>query len=323
MASAIETRPNAVHRPPAGDLLLMGVAVVAVSTSGPLIAAMVVPALAIAFWRTALGATVIAPFALARHRGELRGLRRREVRLALVAGALLAAHFATWITSIRYTSVASSTALVAAQPVWTAMLARVSGHHVARRAWIGIAVALAGVVVLTGVDVSLSARALTGDALALVGGVFAAAYVVVGGEVRRTVSTTSYTLICYTTCAVVMLVVCLVGGQSLGGYSGHDWLLLLGLTGGAQLLGHSVFNRVLRTTSATVVSLSILFEVPGAALIAGLWLGQSVPWEAVPALALLLAGLVLVVSSRDHAASDEDEGVAATAPPPVIGVPVD
>lgn len=295
---AAQVRPNAVHLPPAGDLLLMAVAVVAISTSGPLIAALTVPALAISFWRTALGAAATSPFALVGNRGELLGLDRREVLLALAAGGLLAAHFATWISSIGYTSVASATALVAAQPVWTAMLARAAGDHVARRAWVGIVVALVGVLVLTGVDVSLSATSLTGDALALVGGVFAAGYVVVGAKVRRTVTTTSYTLLCYATCAAVMLVVCLVCHQRLGGYSGHDWLLLVALTGGAQLLGHSLLNRVLRTSSATVVSLATLFEVPGAALIAGVWLGQRPPWEAIPALALLLAGLAVVVSSR-------------------------
>jgi drug/metabolite transporter (DMT)-like permease len=295
-----ETTAGPAHElalPSGGDLALIAVAVSAVSTSGPLIAATVAPALAIAFWRNALGAGAVLPFALTRNRAELLALSGREVRLIVAAGALLAAHFATWIPSLRYTSVASSTALVATQPVWAALFARVNGAAIARSAWVGIGLAVLAAGLLTGVDVSVSARALTGDLLALVGAMFAAGYVTAGAAVRRSVTTTTYTGLCYSTTAVLLLVVCLVGGQTLHGYSGADWLRILGITAGAQLLGHSVFNRVLRTTSATIVSLSILFEVPGATIIAAIFLHQHVRFAQLPAAALLLAGLALVIRS--------------------------
>jgi len=301
-------RPSTVGRPPRADLVLMGIGVLAVSTSGPLMAAIVAPALAVALWRNVLALVAIWPAALATRRTELSGLSRREVRWAVGAGVLLALHFATWVPSLRYTSVASATAIVATQPVWVALIARATGHDVPRRAWLGIAISLVAVVVLTGVDFSLDADALIGDLLALLGGIFAALYTVAGAEVRRTVSTTSYTALCYSTAALALLVACLVGGVQLGGYSSTTWLQLLALTLGAQLLGHSIFNLVLRTTSATVVSLVLLLEVPGAALIAAAALGQTPPVEAVPAALLLLVGLGIVISS----AGDELEpGIAA------------
>jgi drug/metabolite transporter (DMT)-like permease len=151
--------------------------------------------------------------------------------------------------------------------------------------------------VLTGVDFSLEQRALVGDLLALLGGVFAALYTVAGAEVRRTVSTTSYTALCYSTAAFALLVACLVGRADLWGFSGRTWLQLLALTLGAQLLGHSLFNLVLRSTSATVVSLALLLEVPGAAVIAAVALGQTPPLAAVPAAVLLLVGIGIVVSA--------------------------
>jgi drug/metabolite transporter (DMT)-like permease len=273
----------------------MVVGVLGVSTSGPLIAAMAVPALAIAFWRNALGVAVIGPYALLRHRSELAGLGRRDLVLTLLSGTALALHFATWVPSLFYTSVASSTALVVMQAGWAALFSRLAGQHVARGAWLGMGLAVVGCVVLTGVDFSLSARALFGDLLALLGGVFSALYVVLGQEVRARVSTTSYTTLCYGWCAALLLVVCLVGGQSLGGYAADDWLKIAALTVFAQLLGHSVFNLVLRSTSATVVSTAILFEVPGAAILAAIWLGQTPPVAAIPALALLLAGVAIVI----------------------------
>lgn len=286
----------------ARDLSLIVVALLAVSTSGPLIAATAaVPALAIAFWRNAFAGAVLLPWTLVRRREELRGLDRRERRLALLAGLMLALHFGTWIPALSYTSVASATALVATQPVWAAVIGTLRGEHVDRRVWLGIGVAILGALLLTGADLTVSREALLGDGLALLGGVFAAAYMTAGSEVRRSVSTTTYTTLCYSTTAVLLLVVCLVGRQDLAGYDGRDWVKLLALTAGAQLLGHSLFNVVLRTVSPTVVSLSILFEIPGAALIAALFVaGQRVPFLALPAAALLVAGLAIVISSGER-----------------------
>ncbi len=300
--------PGVVAVPPRSDLVLMAVGLAAVSTSGPRMAAIAAPALAVAMWRNAFALVAIAPAAAVTRLGELRGLTTRERRWALGAGVLLAAHFATWVPSLRYTSVASATAIVCTQPVFVALIARATGHVVPRRTWLGIAIALVAVVVLTGVDFSLEPRALWGDLLALLGGVFAAFYTVAGAEVRRSVSTTTYTLLCYSTAAAVLLSVCLAAGIRLVGYDGRTWLQLLALTAGAQLLGHSLFNLVLRTTSPTVVSLVLLLEVPGAAVIAAVFLGQVPPLAALPAALLLLVGLGIVISS----AGDELEpGIAA------------
>ena len=296
--SEVQAPRNAVERPPALDLGLLIIAVSAVSTSGPLIAAASAPALAIAFWRNALASGLLWPIALVRAREELRRLTRRELLLALCAGAFLAAHFGTWVPSLRYTSVASATALVATQPIWNGLIARGLGHHIPRRAWIGVGIAVVGAAAVSGADFSASARALGGDMLALAGAILAALYVAVGGEVRRSVSTTAYTTVCYTTAALLLLIVCLAGGLHLSGYSGKTWLQLAALTVGPQLLGHSVINRVLSTTPATVVSLAILFEVPGAAFVAWVALGQHPRASILPGIALLLAGLAVVVSGR-------------------------
>lgn len=273
----------------------MAVALTAISTSGPLIAATAAPALAIALWRCLLGGGLTAVYV------GVRGVGRRvstaERRVLILAGVLLAAHFAAWIPSLRYTSVASSTALVATQPVWAALIARARGVHVPGMAWAGIAVALAGILILTGIDFSLDPRSLLGDLLALVGAVLAAAYVTAGERARRTVSTPVYTTWCYLVAAAALLPMCLIAGVSLFGYSGGDWTRILLLTLGAQLLGHSLINRVLATTSATVVSLGILFEMPLSTLLAALWLGQIPPPAIIPAVLLLFAGLALVIRS--------------------------
>ena len=288
---------DVVARPPRRDLVLIGVAVVAVSTSAPLIREAEAPALAIAFWRNALAVVVLAPLCAVRRREEIVRLGGAPARGALLAGVLLAAHFATWVPSLSFTTVASSVALVATQPVWAALLARARGHEVPAQAWLGIGIAVGGAVLLTGVDVALSRRALVGDLLALAGGALAAAYVTVGGEVRQTVSTTLYTAICYATAAAVLGLGCLGGGQAVVGFDGRTWLCLLALTVGPQFLGHSVVNRVLRTTSATVVSVAILFEIVGSTALAWIAFGETPPAGAYPAAVLIAAGIVLVVLS--------------------------
>lgn len=286
--------------PPTSDIAVMALAIAAVSTSGPIIAATAAPALAIAFWRNAMASGLLVPVTALTRRAEVAAMSTRDRWLGLAAGALLAAHFATWVPSLTYTSVSSATALVATQPIWAALLARRSGHHIPPRAWIGIVVAVIGAALVTGVDVTVSGRALAGDALAVAGGACAAAYVVTGNRVRQSVSTTTYTTVCYLTTAVLLLVVCLAAGRPLAGYSANTWWKLVALTAGAQFLGHSLFNRVLGTTSPTVVSLAILFEVPGATLIAALWLHQHPHVAAVPGLLLLIIGVGLVIAARDR-----------------------
>lgn len=270
-------------------------AVFFISTSAPIIAATPVPALAIAFWRTFLGALATGPVAWWRRGSELRSLSVQQWRYSALGGVLLAAHFATWIPSLRFTSVASSTALVATQPVWAALIARLRGVRYPPAVWWGIAVALTGVVVLTGVDAALDPRALIGDALALLGAVFAAAYVTVGERARQEVSTLNYTLIAYAASALVLLPVCLVAGVQMAGYSAQDWLLLLALTVLAQLLGHSLINATLSSTSATVTSMGILFEMPLATIMAAVALSQFPPWAVLPALVLVTAGVAIVI----------------------------
>ncbi len=287
-------------RPPTLDLALLGLAVVAVSTSAPLIRVADAPSLAVAFWRNALAIPLLGAVVLLnrRSRRELTGLDARERRLSAIAGLFLAAHFATWVPSLSFTSVASSVALVATQPVWAALIARWRGEHVPRLAWWGIGSAMAGTVVLSGVDLSIAPRALFGDVLALLGGALAAAYVTVGAEVRRTVSTTVYATVCYGVAAVALLVVCGLGRQPLAGYDGATWLALVAIVVGPQLLGHTLVNRVLRTTSPMVVSVAILFEIVGAALLAWMAFDEVPPASAVPAGVLIAAGVVLVVRAN-------------------------
>jgi drug/metabolite transporter (DMT)-like permease len=276
--------------------VLVGVGVLGVSLSGPLAADVAVPALAVAFWRTALGALATAPVVAVRVSRSFRG--RPAVRAAAAAGVLLALHFGTWIPSLRLTGVATSTALVTTSPLWIVLLRRLRGEREPRAVVLGSLLAVAGVLVITGVDVGGSGRALAGDLLALAGGAAGAAYTMVGEHARRTTATSAYTLLVYAVCAAALLPVCLAGGVSLAGWDATAWAQLLLLTVVAQLLGHTAFNAAVPVIGATALSLAILLEVPGATIVAWVWLGQVPPAATVPGLLAVLGGLALVVRSR-------------------------
>ncbi|HEX9999109.1 MAG TPA: DMT family transporter [Actinoplanes sp.] len=283
------------QRPGLPTLLALIIAVLAVSSSGPLIAFAAAPALAIAFWRNGLAAVVLTPITYGPRRTEILGAARRDVWFCVLAGLTLAIHFATWMPSVQLGSVATATALVATQPVWQGLIAALQGRRPPLAGWLGIGLAVAGAAWATGADIGVSGQAVLADVLALLGGMAAAVYTALGERARVRLSTTTYTWICYSTCAVVLLVGCLIARIPLTGYDGRTWAAIIALAVGAQLLGHSMFSYALQTTSATTVSVLILLEVPGAALLAWAWLGQTPRPAALPGLILLLAGVAVVV----------------------------
>ena len=280
--------------------LALTVAIIAISSSAPMIAYAAAPALTIAFWRNALAVGALTPFVAAGRRDELRGLLRsgpgrRTGLVSVLAGLALALHFGTWIQSAKLTSVAMSVALVSTTPVWTALIAVARGVHVPRMTWIGIGISVLGVALATGADLNVSGRAVTGDALAVAGGLAAAIYTTYGERARASTSTTTYTFICYSVCAVLLAVASAVAGVPLVGFTGVTWLAIVAMTVGPQFLGHSLINYALSRVSATTVAVLLLLEVPGAALIAWIFLGQLPAPRTVPGLVLLMAGVAVVV----------------------------
>jgi drug/metabolite transporter (DMT)-like permease len=196
---------------------------------------------------------------------------------------------------VKLTTVAAAAALVATQPVWQALIAFGQGRRLPWPATTGIVIAVAGAVLATGADFGLSTRAVIGDLLAIAGGMAGACYTALGERARVSLSTTSYTAVCYSVCAVVLVLICLIAGVPLTGYPASAWVTIVAITVGPQLLGHSLFNFTLRKVSATTVSMLMLLEVPGAAVLAWLWLGQAPSPGAWPGLVLLMSGVLTVV----------------------------
>nr|WP_232797004.1 DMT family transporter [Blastococcus atacamensis] len=266
-----------------------------VSLSAPLTAMVTAPMLGLAFWRNAAGAAALLPVLLSRERSTLTGLRPRDLTSSVAAGLFLAAHFAAWLPSLSMTTVAASIALVTTTPIWTALAARISGVQLPAAVWWGLLLAFAGVVLIVGVDVTVSTEALVGDGLALLGAICAGGYVLAGARARKRLATSAYAVVCYSVCAAVIAVSALVVDVPLAGFEARDWWLIAGITVAAQLFGHTLLNLVLSSVGPTVVSLAVLLEVPGALLFALVLLGQVPPLLALPGVVLVVAGVALVV----------------------------
>lgn len=258
-------------------------------------AATVAPALTIALWRNVIGAVILGAPAITKNWAQFKSLNREELKYTTIAATALALHFACFVTSVKLTSVAAATALVCLQAAWIALYQWVSGTRPSRPLVLGLSAALLGVVVITGFDMGISRQALLGDVLAVIGGALAAIYTLAGAKTRKSLSTTVYSSICYGLCSVVLLVLCLIFRQPLVNIPPEAWWGILAVTVAAQLLGHTIFNYLLATISPLVVSMMILVEIPGAALLAGFFLKQTLPPGTYVGLVLILAGLAVVI----------------------------
>jgi len=272
------------------DLIRLGLGIIGIGTSGPLIAMSTMPVLTLIFWRNLGGSLVTLPFAL-RHQRDRAG-----VKWALIAGVVLALHFVGFFLAMRMTTVAAGTALVALQPIFAALFVKLSGGHIPSKAWLGMIVSFAGVLLVVGVDLQISFRSFLGDLAALISAALAAAYMIAGSKAQRTLETSTYTTICYFICSMTALPLALIAGNQIFSFSAKEWWILLGLILGAQLLGHSMFNSALKRVSPAVVSLIVFFEVPVSAVLAVWWLDQKPPVGIIPGIALILIGCVLVVT---------------------------
>jgi drug/metabolite transporter (DMT)-like permease len=280
------------------DLIRLGLGIIGIGTSGPLIALSTMPILTLIFWRNLGGALATLPFAL-RHSRDRVG-----VKWALIAGVLLALHFVGFFLAMRWTTVAAGTALVALQPIFAALFVKLSGGHIPSKAWLGMIVSFIGVGLVAGVDLQISYKAFLGDLAAIISAALAAAYIMAGSKAQRTLETTTYTTICYFICSMTALPMALIAGNEIFSFSAKEWWILLGLILGAQLLGHSMFNSALKRVSPAIVSLIVFFEVPVSAVLAFWWLGQKPPAGIIPGIVLILIGCILVVTRTRGVSND-------------------
>jgi drug/metabolite transporter (DMT)-like permease len=229
------------------------------------------------------------PIILLRHRQELKQFNRTRFILAALSGVFLAIHFATWITSLEFTSVASSVVLVSTSPLFVSIFSPLFLHEsIHRKLRYGLLLSLMGTAIVgfsdacifgdglycSSINGFLGAQAIKGDILALLGAIAGAGYLLIGRRLRGKVALLPYIGVAYSVSALVLLGLVIILGFELTGYSSETylWFLLLALF--PQLIGHSTINWALRYLPAAYVSVTLLGEPVASTLWAYLILGE-------------------------------------------------
>ena len=281
----------------------LAVAVFATSTSAILVRWSAAPSSVAAFYRVLFTTALVAPLAGIRHRAAFARLSRRDLAGAIVAGVALAVHFAAWFESLEHTSVAASVTLVQSQPIFVALGAGLLlGERISRETVLGIvvAIAVAAAMSLGGGRAALSGATTYGNALALLGAVTVAAYVLAGRSIRQRVSLLPYVTVVYGACAVSLFVLVHVQGHSYVGYPAREWLLFLGLAIGPGVFGHTVSNWVLEHLESVVVSVAWLGEPVGATLLALVLLAEVPDAITVVGGVVVIAGVFVTTLERER-----------------------
>ena len=277
--------------------LLVGV--LSVSFAATFIRLAEAPPLVIATYRLTIAAIILIPVASIRSAPNLKNLARlpgRDIVLILLASLSLALHFGLWITSLNYTSIASSVVLVTSHPAFVAVTSYfLWGERLNKLTISGIAVALAGVVLINYGGFTFGSQAILGDVLALIAGFAMGAYLIIGSQIRTRIDILPYLTILYTCTAVILLVATLLSGHNLIGYSPTTYLMLILLALVPQLIGHSCLNMALRLVPVTLVSVAILGEPVGATLLGALILGEMPTTNEIISSLLILGGIFIVM----------------------------
>lgn len=223
----------------------------------------------IAFYRMFFSVIIMAPLFVWKYIHEIKRLRIRDWLFSSVAGIFLAFHFILWFESLNYTSVASSTVLVTLQPLFAFVGTYFFfKENITLKTIFAGAIAIVGSILISWGDFKLSGTAFYGDMLALVACALVTAYFLFGQDVRKRLSLVTYTMIVYAVSTITLFIYVLIKGESFGPYSTMDWIWFILLAIIPNLLGHTLFNWSIKYVSTNVVSIAILFEPIGAAILA-------------------------------------------------------
>lgn len=227
------------------------------------------PSLVIAAYRVGLASLLLVPIAFWKARNELRRLSPKDFKIAFFAGAFLAMHFATWISSLKFTAVSNSVVLVSTSPLWVGIFAPLLiKEKIKRMTRLSILLSIVGCIIIGSGDFSSGGSELWGDFLALMGGLCAAGYLILGKTLRQRLSLLVYISICYGSAAILLWIVVLIMGLQVSGFSNQTLGAIWAMALIAQIIGHSSYNWALRYCSTSLVALSFLGEPVGSTILA-------------------------------------------------------
>jgi len=289
----------AASAPPFNPYLALVSGVLAVSTGAIFARLADAPALVIAAYRVGLATLVILPFAWFKCRREIFSLTARDLGLAMISGLFLALHFAFWISSLDYTSVANSVVLVNTNPLWVGLLTPlITGERIKRTVAVSIVISVTGGVIIGAGDYASGGRALFGDGLALLGSICAAIYLLIGRRLRKNLSLLAYITVCYGSAAAILWSIVIALALPVTGFSNNTYACFWAMALFTQLVGHSSYNWALRWFSAGLIAVSLLGEPIGSTILAYFIFGEGLTWFKVLGGSLILVAIYLAAAGE-------------------------
>jgi drug/metabolite transporter (DMT)-like permease len=290
-------------KPPLHAYLALAVGVLAVSTGAIFVryAQQEAASLTIAAYRMGIAFVVVLIPTLIKHRRELQSLTYRDLGLAATSGLFLAVHFATWVYSLELTSVAISVVMVNTAPLWVGLLTPlIARERLAPATVLGIAMSVIGAVAIGwGLKGDGdSSNDLLGGALATIGAVGLAVYLLIGRNLRRRHSLGVYVTVCYGAAAGYLSLAAIGTGQQVTGFSPSIWFYLIGLALVSQILGHTTNNWALRFFSASLIAVALLGEPICSTLLAYVLFHETLSAIQVGGAALILVGIYLAARAE-------------------------
>lgn len=252
-----------------------------------------------AFYRMAFASIILAIPAHKKVREALRILSRRQIILLITSGVVLGLHFASWVTSLFYTTISNSTIIVATQPIWILLMeATILKERIRVQSMIGMIVAVTGMVIISRGDFNLGREYIIGDLLALAGAIFAGFYMFIGRQLRARIDNLGYIFPVYSIAALTLIIISLGYGEDMTDYPLKTWLIFLLLALIPTLVGHSLYNWLLKFVPAHIVATTILGEPIGATILAVFFFSQIPGWSTVVGGAMILSGIFIVLRRR-------------------------
>lgn len=285
-----------MEKPKIHPLIPIIIGVISISLSAILVKLAEADSGVIAFYRLLFSVLIMSPIFIYKYIPELKQLNKRDWIFSLVAGIFLAFHFILWFESLNYTSVASSTVLVTLQPLFAFI-----GTYFFFKEKLSVKTIISGIVAIIGSfliswgDFKVSGSALYGDLLALIACALITGYLLFGQDVRKRISLITYTMVVYSSSTVCLFFYVLLKGESFGPYSPMTWIWFLLLAIIPNLLGHTLFNWAVKWVSTNVISISVLFEPVGAAILAYFVFAEKLIATQIIGGLIVIFGLLLFV----------------------------
>lgn len=276
------------------------IGVISISLSAILVKLSTADSGVIAFYRMLFSVLIMSPIFFMKYVKELSLITKRDWLFSTIAGVFLAFHFILWFESLNYTSVASSTVLVTLQPIFAFI-----GTYIFFKEQLSLKTIISGLIAILGSfliswgDFQISGTALYGDMLALIACALITAYLLFGQDVRKRISLITYTMVVYSISTICLFFYVLLKGESFGPYSSMDWLWFLLLAIVPNLLGHTLFNWAIKWVSTNVISIAVLFEPIGAAILAYFVFSEHLmPSQIIGGIVVLLGIALFVVDLK-------------------------